>query len=135
LEVGVRKLSGRQQVISGLIISVLILNGIILFFNFSEDNVGASFTGKDATPPTTGDWVIDSGGNIVTNEKIILNEYLYVRNGGSLIFQNVTLLMNCIKNGTYNIEVDPGGEFLIMMKALLQNGQVDHHLYKQVTLL
>jgi len=81
--------------------------------NFHYKIATASFDGEDATPPTTGNWIIDSPNNVIINETITLNGNLIIKSGGSLTFKNVTLMMNCTTNGTFNIKVRAGGEFLI----------------------
>jgi len=106
----------KNNLLSKFIIIIMILNAILII-NFPLNNVTiGSFTGEDATPPSTGNWIIDSPNNIVNDETIILNGNLQIKNGGSLTFKNVTLLMNCRYNGTYNIDVENGGSFNIMDK-------------------
>jgi len=92
---------------------MIILNVILIINFFPDEVVTGSFAGEDATPPSMGNWIIDSPGNIITNETIILNGDLLIKTGGSLTFRNVTLLMNCSFNGTFNIEVEKGGTFYI----------------------
>lgn len=58
------------------------------------------------------DWVVQDT-QIRKNETIILNGNLTIENGGILEFYNVTLLMNCRKEGMYHIEVRSGGGFYI----------------------
>jgi hypothetical protein len=103
----------KNKLFSIVLIILIITSSILITLLTSEKTVTGSFTGEDATPPSAGNWVIDSPGNVVINEIIILNGSLIIQNSGSLTFKNVTLLMNCPVNGTYNIDVETGGEFLI----------------------
>ena len=66
----------------------------------------------DYPAPENGDWVISSYTK-VWNETINLTGNLTMKNNGKLIFNNVTLLMNCRKNGEFSIDVENGGEFYI----------------------
>jgi len=104
----------KNKLLSKFFIIMIVLN-VIPIINIPSENITCgSFTGDDANPPSTGNWIVDSSDNIVTNETIVLNGNLRINNGGSLIFKNVTLLMNCTFNGTYNINVLDGGLFHIM---------------------
>ncbi len=91
----------------------IILNCLYILVFVSNNVIYGESLGEDSIPPNNGNWIIDSSGNIIINETIILNGDLIIKNGGSLIFKNVTFLMNCTSNGTYNIEVESGGEFRI----------------------
>ena len=58
------------------------------------------------------DWVVIENENH-SNKTIILNGNLTIENGGNLTFHNVTLKMNCSKDGEYHIEVKNRGQFHI----------------------
>ena len=103
----------KNKINSLFITTLLIFSNILLICLINKEVATASFTGDDSIPPLNGDWIIDSGGNVVVNETITLNGSLIIKFGGGLIFKNVTLLMNCPVNGTYNIEIENGGMFLI----------------------
>ena len=56
---------------------------------------------------------------------IIMNGNLMVKDGGALTFRNVTLKMNCTKNGERKIEVEDGGKLLILDKDGDRNTTID----------
>ena len=91
------------------IFCLFIVIGLLLIIgckNTIADGIG------DYPAPENGDWVISSYTK-VWNETINLTGNLTMKNNGKLIFNNVTLLMNCRKNGEFSIDVENGGEFYI----------------------
>lgn len=104
----------KKRLLSLILISGLVASNFIILITFLDnEKVNASFVGPDATPPGSGDWIINTPGNVVTSETIVLNGNLEINNGGSLTFKNVKLKMNCATNGTYHIYVMSGGSFYI----------------------
>ena len=85
--------------------------GISLLLIFGSKTTIADGTGEYPAPDN-GDWVITSYTK-VWNETINLTGNLTIKNDGKLIFNNVTLIMNCSKDGEFSINVENGGEFYI----------------------
>ena len=84
--------------------------GIILTFGIN--NVNADGVGNYPAP-TSGDWIIKNETH-VWNETINLNGHLKINDGGNLTFRNITLIMNCNKDGDFKIKVKDGGKFSIL---------------------
>jgi len=59
-----------------------------------------------------------------SNEAIVLTGNLIIQNGGNLMLDDITLLMNCSYDGQYYIEVQEGGSFHIDNSAIFA---VDYH--------
>jgi len=68
--------------------------------------------GIDGLQYINGNWNV-TGVESYSNETIVLTGNLTVESGGTLIFNNVTLKMNCTTNGTYYINVTSSGSFYI----------------------
>ena len=98
-----------KNIINSIIVAVLVLGTIQTMMPFWAPNVVGP-----APPPNDlvdgvqyidGDWIV-TGTEEYTDETIILSGNLTVDSGGVLIFNNVTLAMNCsTENGTYEINV------------------------------
>ncbi len=80
---------------------------VLLAWNVSADGTG------NYPAPENGDWVIENDTH-VWNETIVLNGNLIIEDNGNLTFRNVTLIMNCSKNGEFGIEVKDSGKFYIL---------------------
>ena len=77
---------------------------LILDWNASAEGTG------DYPAPENGDWFIYNETH-VWNETIVLNGNLTLNNSSKLTFDNITLKMNCTKNGEFKIKIKKGGEF------------------------
>jgi len=64
-------------------------------------------SGPNTPPPSSGNWIIDNPGNKEDNTTILLNGHLNVT-AGDLTLDNVTLIVNCISDGQYGINVSAG---------------------------
>ena len=95
-----------RKVWIGWLVFVLIASSLL----FMSPEVKGTITGDN--PPPVGDWNIHND-TVVENETIILNGNLTVYSGATLIFRNVTLLMNSTSSVEYAIEVLSGGTFRI----------------------
>ena len=78
-----------------------------------------SSTAEQNPPPvgggdSNGDWIIQNTDDITRlDQEIRLKGNLTIEDGGKLTFYNVTLKMNCTKDGEFKIDVKEGGEFYI----------------------
>lgn len=62
----------------------------------------------------TDEWNVYGDDNIKRNETIYLNDNLIIKNGGTLKFYNVTLIINCTNSdGEFGIKIENGGIFEI----------------------
>jgi parallel beta-helix repeat protein len=98
-----------KKIVNSLIVAVLVfgtVQALIPFWSF--DVVGPAPPPDDLVDGVQfidGDWVV-TGTEEYTNETIILSGNLTVDPGATLIFNNVTLAMNCSsENGTYEINI------------------------------
>jgi parallel beta-helix repeat protein len=94
----------------------LIFGSLIGIFSYESIRVAAL---NDPPQPPSGGMVFVNGDWEVIDVReyynctIVMNGSLIIKNGGSLTFWNVTLIMNNTFNGTFNIEVQSGGSFYI----------------------
>ncbi|MDI6917437.1 MAG: hypothetical protein QMC80_06535, partial [Thermoplasmatales archaeon] len=72
--------------------------------------VGNATVWKNEIITLNGNLTVNETGNLtISNVLLTLNGSLTVNETGKLTLDNVTLLMNCSENGSYHIEVQPGG--------------------------
>ena len=102
----------QSSIVKSIIFSIAILAVIVIVFGIT--------TSTEQNPPpfgggeSKGDWIIEDGDDILReNQEIRLEGNLTIEAGGKLTFKNVTLKMNCLKDGEFNIEVQDHGEFYI----------------------
>ncbi|MBA3044196.1 hypothetical protein FP804_03565, partial [archaeon] len=76
------------------------------------------------------------GDTFIENETLLWNDTVITLNGnltinetGSLTLDNVTLIMNCTTNGTYHIEVQPGGEMYILNNSNITSANEYRYLF------
>jgi parallel beta-helix repeat protein len=85
---------------------------------FRSDSEGSSQiapmggSGDDQSPPSSGDWIVDSTTE-VWNEIIKLNGSLLIQDGGNLTLRNVTLIMNSGVGEHFSITVKTGSHLTI----------------------
>lgn len=91
----------------------------------------ANVNAEEGAPPENGgesfeDWIIENGDDIVReDQEIFLTGNLTIEDNAKLTFENVTLKMNCSKDGEYKIKVKYGGEFNIYDKDEDQETEKD----------
>ena len=102
--------------LTAIFIVVLLLGGPAELFLTSVYGEGTG----DYPPPETGDWIITSMTNI-TDETIFLNGNIFVKNGGTLHLENVTIIFNSTREGEFKIDIENGGT-LFMYNSTMDRG-------------
>ena len=90
---------------------IMILLGLCISIIMSKYS-SADGTGNYPSPEN-GDWTIENE-TIVWNETIVLTGNLTIEKYGNLTFNNVTLIMNCSKEGEFSIETKNSSMFYIL---------------------
>jgi parallel beta-helix repeat protein len=83
-------------------------------------------SGPNTPPPVNGDWIIDQPGNVVNNAIIPLNGNLNITTG-DLTLDRVSLIMNCIVDGQYGININPGGMLKITNSIITASDGSSHY--------
>jgi parallel beta-helix repeat protein len=101
----------------GLIIVVLAMLTAPAISNLMKINVVAEINppppGEGQIHYHSGDWIIEAGDNVYRgNQTIVLKGNLTIL-GGTLTFQNVTLIMNSTEDGEFEINVTANGRFRV----------------------
>ena len=91
---------------------ILILSNLIIINNFN-DNLAESY-------PGVGDWVITDH-TYVKDENITLRGDLIVKAAGKLTLDNTTLIVKCIQDGQFKIEVQKDGELNIFNNSTIRS--------------
>lgn len=100
----------RQLIIGTFFITIII--GLCLIFLLTTP------TNAQSTPPSEGDWEIDSRVTI-EQQKFILNGDLIIKEGGSLYLRNVDLKIDSKSdNGLYVIRIENGGKLELYNSVL-----------------
>ena len=107
-------------------IVIMVCITAMILINLPNYEVGAEISGT--VPSEAGDTLI---GNVTVwkDEVITLNGNLTVNETGNLTLDNVTLLMNCTKNGSYHIEVQAGGEMYILNNSNIRSANEYRYLF------
>ena len=107
-------------------IVIMVCITAMILINLPNYEVGAEISGT--APSEAGDTLI---GNVTVwkDEVITLNGNLTVNETGNLTLDNVTLLMNCTKNGSYHIEVQAGGEMYILNNSNIRSANEYRYLF------
>jgi hypothetical protein len=87
-----------------------------------------SFNGPNMPVPTSGDWIIDQGGNVIQDETIYLNGSLNITTG-NLTLRNVKLYMNCIVDGQYQINISQKGSLYAYNTIITANSPIYHYKF------
>ncbi|MCG2826270.1 MAG: right-handed parallel beta-helix repeat-containing protein, partial [Thermoplasmatales archaeon] len=92
--------------------------------------IGNATVWKDEIITLNGNLTVNETGNlIISNVLLTLNGNLTINETGSLTLDNVTLLMNCTENGSYHIEVQPGGEMYILNNSNITSANEYRYLF------
>ena len=102
-----------------ILLGAIVLVILLATFLASAENDPAPSGGE-----VNGDWVVTDA-RTYEDCTITLTGNLMIKDGGALTFRNVTLKMNCTKNGERKIEVEDGGKFLILDKDGDRNTTMD----------
>ena len=90
--------------------------------------VGNVTVWKDEIITLNGNLTVNETGNLtISNVLLTLNGNLTINETGSLTLDNVTLIMNCTTNGSYYIEVQPGGEMYILNSSNITSADPNAH--------
>ena len=94
---------------------IIFLLGILLALSFLlENSIAEQNPPPDEGGDSVGDWIIETGDAISrANQEINLTGNLSIEDDAKLSLKNVTIRMNCSRNGEYFIEVKFGGELYI----------------------
>jgi parallel beta-helix repeat protein len=108
---------GTNKMTAGLIIIVLAMLTAHAIPSMVKINAVAEINppppGEGQIHYHNGDWIIETGDNVYRgNQTIVLKGNLTVL-GGTITFQNVTLLMNSTEDGEFEINVTANGRFLV----------------------
>ena len=105
---------------------IMVCIAAMIMTNLPNWDAGADVSGT--APSEAGDTVVGNA-TVWKDMEIILNGNLTVNETGSLTLDNVTLLMNCITNGSYYIEVQPGGEMYILNNSNISSANEYRYLF------
>ena len=105
---------------------IMVCIAAMIMTNIPNWDAGADVSGTAWSE--TGDTLIGNA-TVWKNEIITLNGNLTVNETGTLILDNVTLLMNCTENGSYHIKVLSGGEMRILNNSNISSANEYRYLF------